>query len=143
MIVKAMMKKKQNKKAFTLVELIVVIAIIGVLMAILIPSMMGFVTQAETATANANARTVYSAAAAQGALMKTQGTAVTGEQTSAGAGEATFITAMKALLGDNFTEGGATWSVSMTDNKPTKATWVQGTKNGAYPVAAPTPTPAP
>ncbi|MEG0629951.1 MAG: type II secretion system protein [Christensenellaceae bacterium] len=135
MIVKAMMKKKNNKKAFTLVELIVVIAIIGVLMAILIPSMMGFVTQAETATANANARTVYSAAAAQGALMKTQGTAVTGAQTSADA--SAFVTAMKDLLGADFTADGATWSVTMANNIPTAATWVHGTMNGAYPVVKP------
>lgn len=44
--------KKGNKKGFTLVELVVVIAIIGVLSAILIPTMMGFVRNAQITSAN-------------------------------------------------------------------------------------------
>ena len=44
MFYKAMLKKKNSKKAFTLIELIVVIAIIGVLIAILVPTMNGFVS---------------------------------------------------------------------------------------------------
>lgn len=60
-----MLKKKKSKRAFTLIELIVVIAIIGVLIAILVPTMNGFVTQARNDTALANARTIYSVAQAQ------------------------------------------------------------------------------
>jgi len=58
-------KKFASKKAFTLIELIIVIAIIGVLVAILVPTMTGFVDDAKVATAKANARTVYSIASAQ------------------------------------------------------------------------------
>lgn len=46
---------------FTLVELIVVIAIIGVLAAILVPSMLGYMNKAKFSSANSTAKTLLNA----------------------------------------------------------------------------------
>ena len=54
------MAEKQNKKGFTLIELITVIAIIGILAALLVPSIMNYVKKARAKAAIADAKVIKS-----------------------------------------------------------------------------------
>lgn len=53
-----MFKNLKNKKGFTLIELIVVVAIIGILVALLVPSVNGYIEKAKIAVAQADVKAV-------------------------------------------------------------------------------------
>ena len=53
------MKKRNNKKGFTIIELVIVIAVIGILSAILIPTFSNLISRADYAALQSNMSNAY------------------------------------------------------------------------------------
>ena len=138
MMLQKMMKKmrRNNKKGFTLIELIVVIAILAILAAILVPSMVGYLNNAKTSTANANARTVYSAASSAAAACIASGQSIatiTNKSVSALSTGTAFEQQVATMLGSTF-QGSVTVNVDANKNI-TDTAWTDGAgSNGTYTV---------
>ena len=130
--------RKSNKKGFTLVELVVVIAIIGVLAAILIPTMMNYVKKSRMRTANSNAKLVFTSVNNMASDKVADGDAVGTVTVSSPAAVSGFKSASTDLekaiwdaLKDNGESGAGYVCMSYDPNDKNAENWVQWQTNNS------------
>jgi len=119
-----MIKNLKKKKGFTLIELIIVIAILGILAAIAIPRMAGFQDDAKNKAVLSEAKTIASTIA----VLSTNGKTFTEDAEP----EATAAFTNAEVLGYAGIKSGGTLTLDVTGGAVTTFTWAKQFGSDAF-----------
>lgn len=128
------MKKKKNRKGFSLVELIVVLVIMAILAAALVPTLIGYIKQTKQSNAKNEAASVVSAAQTVASSAFASGDGMYYDQSQNGTASAEAVTAIGKLAEIEKTKDGAITKITFDNGVVSEVQYTSGGTNVDYKV---------